>query len=510
MRREKAKAESGIWKEKTSRRVSRLLEFTLQHVFYSTARKPRALQMPLFPLSSVLFPILSLFAMSLFAADPALDEFLIREAVPFLLADSSFDPAVERVVASLGAEVTLLGFGEALHGGEEILRLRNRLFQRLVEKHGYSAIALESSFPRARIVNDYIHGRGPASFDELKEIGFGHGMGALEANRDLVEWMRAYNRDPGHAVKLSFYGFDIPGGTVGIASPRHVLDFVLDYLAKADSGKTDERRRKIHAVMADDAAWENPAVYMDPSKSIALSSDAVALRAATEDLIAELRSRRPELVASFGEASYREALQYAEIARQLLNFHAAMGSRRPGQSPAVVLGTRDALMADNLIYIVHREQERGKVLVFAHNSHLQRGEAVWPGQKYWGTEDDCRWWPAGAHLGGLLGRRYAVIGSAVGTSLDNGIGTPETGTLEARLSALGKSGVFLPTRGADFRAVPTRSGSVKNPTYVPLNAQAAQHFDWLAFLAEAAYNRGGPPLQTWEAKPEEKEPSENL
>jgi hypothetical protein len=44
--------------------------------------------------------------------------------------------------------VELLGSGEALHGGEETLRFRNRLFQRLVELHGYSAIAIESSFPR--------------------------------------------------------------------------------------------------------------------------------------------------------------------------------------------------------------------------------------------------------------------------------------------------------------------------------------------------------------------------
>ena len=41
--------------------------------------------------------------------------------------------------------------------------IRNRLFQRLVEAHGYSAIAIESSFSRAHGVNDYIVGRGPAS-----------------------------------------------------------------------------------------------------------------------------------------------------------------------------------------------------------------------------------------------------------------------------------------------------------------------------------------------------------
>lgn len=435
-----------------------------------------------------------------------LDELITRDAFPFSLqTESSLAAAADQVLAALGDNVALLGFGEALHGGEEILRLRNQLFKRLVEKHGYSAIAIESSFPRARLVNDYIHGRGPAAYEELLNTGFGHGMGQLEANRDLVEWMRIWNLNAENTTKLSFYGFDIPTGTMGIASPRQGLDFVVDYLSKADPKGAEAHRQKITTLLGDDARWENPAVYMDPSQSIALSPEASALRIETEDLIAELRSRRPELAKLTGEAGYRETLRYGEIARQLLNFHAAMGSRRPGQSPAVVLGTRDALMADNLVYIVNREQERGKVLVFAHNSHLQRGEAEWPGQKYWGTDDDCRWWPAGSHLTGMLGSRYAVIGTAVGTSGENGIGNPEAGTIEAKFAPLAKPAFLLPTQGGDFSDFPTRSGSTLNPTYVPLNSRAAVNFDWIAFLAEAAYNLGGPPLQSWDAKPHKQE-----
>lgn len=441
-------------------------------------------------------------AMTSPAAPFSFDTWIAREAIPFSLsAPASLDAAVDRVLDALGEVPSLLGFGEALHGGEEILRLRNRLFQRLVEKYGFSAIAIESSFPRSRIVDEYVHGRGLSAFDELKETGFGHGMGGLEANRDLVEWMRAYNLDPSHEGKLSFYGFDIPSGTTGIASPRQVLDRVLDGLGQIDCARAEALRSKIHGLIGSDADWENPAVYMDPSRSITLTPASSSLRIATEDLLAELRSRRPELVAAVGEAACRETLHTAEIARQLLNFHVAMGARRPGQSPAVVLGTRDALMADNLTYIVRRERDRGKVLVFAHNSHLQRGEAVWPGQKYWGTDDDCRWWPAGAHLTSMMGARYAVIGSAVGTSPENGIGKPEPGTWEARLAALGNSGIFLSTHGADFASQSNRTGSVRNPTYVPLNERMAEHFDGIAFLSEATYNRGGPPLQTWDAKP---------
>jgi erythromycin esterase len=85
-----------------------------------------------------------------------LDDWIAREATQFSVdSPESFDAALDKVVASLGGPVELLGFGEPLHGGEDLLILRNRLFQRLVEAHGYSAIAIESSFPRARAVNEY-------------------------------------------------------------------------------------------------------------------------------------------------------------------------------------------------------------------------------------------------------------------------------------------------------------------------------------------------------------------
>jgi erythromycin esterase len=121
-----------------------------------------------------------------------LEDWMAREATPFSVEQPrTFNAAVDKVIASLGDSVELLGFGEALHGGKDILILRNRLFQRLVKAHGYSAIAIESSFPRAHIVNEYVAGRGPASYEAVQDTGLSHGFGKLDTNRELVEWMRA-------------------------------------------------------------------------------------------------------------------------------------------------------------------------------------------------------------------------------------------------------------------------------------------------------------------------------
>jgi erythromycin esterase len=140
------------------------------------------------------------------------------------------------------------------------------------------------------------------------------------------------------------------------------------------------------------------------------------------------------------------------------------------------------------------------VLAYAHNSHLKRGKAEWQ----LGT-DLLTWWPAGAHLCEIFGPRYAVIGTAVGVSDANGIGQPQVGTLEARLTASPGPGRFIPTHkgqglpASEIAALPISSGSVKNPTYFPLTPQSFTDFDWLAVLDRTAYSRGGPPLQQRDA-----------
>ncbi len=314
-------------------------------------------------------------------------------AIPFAVdAPESFNAAVEQVIAELGDAVELLGLGEALHGGEDILILRNRLFRRLVEAHGYSAIAIESSFPRAQVVNEYVAGRGPSSYAALEDAGFSYGFRRLEANRELVTWMRQYNADPSHPSKLQFYGFDSPTSMTGTDSPRQLLHFVLDYLTVRDGVDGQAYRARIDPLLGQDADWENPAALMDPTQSIGLSPAATALRMATEELISELRVRRPEFVAMSDTSRYLEAMQYATLARQLLNYHAEL-ARSADDRVTRLLGIRDVMMADNLAYMVARERGRGKVLVFAHNSHLQRSQAQWQlGPNL------LAWWPVGAHL----------------------------------------------------------------------------------------------------------------
>ena len=417
-----------------------------------------------------------------------LDNWIQHEAIPFSL--DAPDVAIDQLVNSLDTSVQVLGFGEPLHGGEEFLILRNRLFQLLVEAHDFSAIAVESSFVKSYYANEYVAGRGPTNYHTVKDIGFSHSFGAFEANRELIEWMREYNAV--HETQIRFYGFDGPMEATHTDSPRRPLTFVLDYLASVDSAVGADFRQRIEPLLGQDAAWENPAAMMDAAQSIGLTPDASALRLETENLISELLLHRPEYIAKSDADRYLEAMQFASVARHLLNYHAEL-ARTSDQRLGRLLSMRDVLMADMVTSIVTREH--GKVFLFAHNSHLKHGADEW---KLWNTY--ALWWPAGAQLRSIFGSRYAVIGSALGESADNGIGQPEAGTLEARLMASPGSARFIPThlgKGLpleEIETLPVRTTGTVNYSYFPLTAQSITDFDWLMLLNSATYLRGGPPL----------------
>ena len=434
----------------------------------------------------------------------SVDEWLEREALSFS-SDTEFNAAVDRTMETLGEEVSVLGFGEPIHSGDEFLSLRNRLFQRLVEAHGFSAITLETNDMRARLVDAYIDGRGPATYEAIADSGFSVGIGRWDHNRELVEWMRHYNADPAHAVKLNFYG-TLPSDQETTKSPRQAIELALAYLEPIDAMAVAKHRKIIEPLLGADADWEDSAsaisqqiaaqvasgakTEVPAGQDIGASPRAQALRLAVDDFAAELRLRRPELVATSDGDSFGEALRHLTVTRNLLDLHAALARR---ESLDTLVSMRDAMAAEHLTYVAERERARGRVMVFLHSVHLRRTRTKLPWYQFW---------PTGAHLDHMPGARFAVIAGALGTSEDNFVGEPEADTLEARLLAR-QTDALLPTwRGrrlpeGALRSLPQRTGSTRpDIPYTPLSPQSVADADVIAFLRSVTYTRGAAPLQT--------------
>lgn len=101
--------------------------------------------------------------------------------------------ALANVLGSLETKPHLLGLGEPTHGEEEFPLLRNEVFRQLVEREGYRSVAIESDCLAALRVDAFVR-EGESCLDGVMETGFSHGFGGSEANRELVAWMRDYNR----------------------------------------------------------------------------------------------------------------------------------------------------------------------------------------------------------------------------------------------------------------------------------------------------------------------------
>jgi erythromycin esterase-like protein len=347
----------------------------------------------------------------------------------------AFDTELQSLLAA--RRPRLLAIGEPYHGEPAFPRLRNRIIATLAGS-GFRSIAIESDRAAGLAVDDY--GQGLRDDVDLSS-GISHGWGAHPASRELVDWLRTHNakRPPGD--RIAFHGFDAPTEITGAPNPGPLLRELRDYLGLAAPD--------LDRLVGDERRWTAPEIMYDAARSPGRSPEAAALRGLAEDFRTQLYADAPGLIRDTSEHSWNRARVLATTVIGLLAYHAAMAE--PGtQSQRVgrLLAVRDALMAQNLLDILALERERGAVLVFANNAHLQRHPSRWAA--HWDGQDlAAQWNGAGAIVSPLLGDRYVYIAGSLGASAPAGLGPPEPGTYEERLGP--ETGIFSPPTGGDLR-----------------------------------------------------------
>jgi erythromycin esterase-like protein len=327
--------------------------------------------------------------------------------------------AIEDVMKLLPARPRVLALGEPTHGEDVLLEVRNQLFRHLVEHEGFRTIAIESDCLMGLVADDYVTA-GTGTLDDAMARGFSHEFGKSAANRELLRWMRAYNDGRPVAEHVRFAGFDGPLEISHGASPRPALTELHTYLAaRVGADLLPCTAGTLDRLIGADERWANPETMMNPGQSIGRTPEAKELRLIADDLAALLESQTPEI--TDGE---RPRL-YARTATGLLRYHYWLADTSPGRL-TWLLNVRASMMAANLLALA----ERGPVLAFAHNSHLQR-----PKSSMRLGDIPLRWWSAGAIVGAHLGDGYAFLSTALGTIPRHGVGAPPPDTIEGLLYA---------------------------------------------------------------------------
>ncbi|MET9248926.1 erythromycin esterase family protein [Nonomuraea sp. NPDC003709] len=312
-------------------------------------------------------------------------------------------------------DARVVAIGESAHYNREFYELRHRLLRYLTERHGFGAYAMETGFTEGRRTDAWVRG-GEDRLGEIMASGLTSLTGLWRQMGAHLEWMRGHNATAEHPV--GFYGIDLGGQN---ASLLPALDAVLAYLAQADPGfHIEPAIRETASAFAATSAFAAPATMAVYDRLPPETKD--ALTAGLTGLAARMKGRRLEYVRRTTAEEYERALRSMHHALTLESVIRGM----TGGDQQSVMYNRDAEIADTVEWILRRQD---RIVLAAHNGHVQRGPATLPGMN--------PVTPMGMHLADRLGKDYLVIGATSGTGhmLNSDFAAFQAGVLFAPMEA---------------------------------------------------------------------------
>ena len=366
---------------------------------------------------------------------------------------------LQPVKAVIG-DARVVGLGESVHSSHEFFEVRHRLLEFLVSEMGFTAFAMETGFVEAVKINEYVLGRQEEP-EQWKHNWFTSGFGAEQELLALVRWMRRYNEDLIHPRKLHFYGIDVPGS---YSSPLAAIEGAQAYLDEVDPGYAASSRETLLPLVEPFLGQGGGVRQVSVDKYSRLAEEVRnAYTAAIADLIARMETWRVYYVQRSSSEAYEWAYRHAVFSRQLDQIFREWAADTLSVPAGQEGSTRDAEMADNLVWALEREGPEGRIVLWAHNTHLQKYPLVWRGASQTSL---------GEYLESIVGDEYVSLGSTYSQGAPSGWASYQTevskpappGSLDAVLGRVG-----LPIFLLDLRRAP-REG----PVYEWLNQEREQ------------------------------------
>ena len=276
----------------------------------------------------------------------ALADVLKAAAEPLpALDDPAFGAAFDRFA---GARIVLLG--EASHGTSEFYRARAAITRHLIERHGFTIIAVEADWPDAAAIDRHVRQR---PHEPMSSTPFSRFPTWMWRNTDVdafVGFLRAHNSTKPEHEKAGFYGLDLYNMTASIAA-------VLTYLDGVDP-KAAAAARDRYACLS---PWSGqPAAYGQAALDEGYALCEVPV---TRILVDLLKKERQYAEADTGR--FFDAAQNARLVADAERYYRAMYF-----GAAVSWNERDRHMFETLQNILAEAGPASKAIVWAHNSHI--------------------------------------------------------------------------------------------------------------------------------------------
>lgn len=316
------------------------------------------------------------------ADEAALAALLRRHAEPLpALDDPEFAAAFDRFG---DARVVLVG--EASHGSSEFYRARAAISRRLIERHGFSIVAVEGDWPDAAAVDAWARGR---TLHDWRQTAFRRFPLWMWRNREVdgfVRWLRDFNQ--GAERPVEFRGLDVY--SLGAS-----LEAVLQYLDGVDPDAAQRARQRYGCL----TPWQDePAAY---GQRVTLAGKPSCEQAVVEQLRDLLALRLQDLQAD--DEAFFHAERNARVVLAAEQYYRAMY-----RGSTASWNLRDRHMFETLRALLEHRGPDAKALVWAHNSHLGNAGATEMG------------WSGQTNLGELCRTAFGRDAVLIGQSTDRG------------------------------------------------------------------------------------------
>jgi erythromycin esterase-like protein len=283
------------------------------------------------------------------------------------------------------ARVVLLG--EATHGTHEFYAARAAITRRLIEKHGFTIVAVEGDWPDIARLDDYVRHNGPRM---RKGDPFARFPTWMWRNQDVLEfadWLRGHNEGLPEDQRASLRGLDV-------YSLGESIHAVIDYLVRTDPEEAAVALQRYGCLNA----WaDEPQGYGQAVKYRKLKPCEDAVLEVLRDLLAD----RMELVHGDRDA-FLDAEINARIVRDAERYYRAMY-----EGSVASWNVRDRHMFETLQALMAHHAD-ARAVIWAHNSHIGNASATAMG------------WHGEFNIGELVRGAYGDQAVLIGFGTDRG------------------------------------------------------------------------------------------
>ena len=278
--------------------------------------------------------------------DGTLAQAIAKTSEKFTAIESvNLEPTLRRIG---DARVVLLG--EATHGTSEFYRLRARITRELIERKGFSFVAIEGDWPDAARIDHYVRHSKARPSEWTAFARFPVWMWRNREVREFVDWLRKHNADAEPSARVAFHGLDL-------YSLYNSIRSILDYLDSVDP-KTAEVARQRYGCLT---PWQaDPAVYGHAT----LTGQYHTCEREVTSMLTDLMTKRRAYAEHDGER-FLDAVQNARLVANAERYYRTMyyGSRASWN-------LRDSHMFETLKDLLSFHGPQSKAIVWAHNSHV--------------------------------------------------------------------------------------------------------------------------------------------